>query len=325
MTTAQQAFLARRRVGLGGSDLGAILGLSPWRTGHDVWLDKTGRAAPDADSLPLRFGSFAEEFIAQEYCRTTGNRVERFNTLLQHPTAPIVGNVDRLVVPAGAKRASHMGRVRTDRVLECKTTAMLRRDSAWGEAGTDEIPESYLIQAATYLLLTGCDWVDLAVLVGGSLDFRIYTIGRDAELEAMLIDEATRWWTDYVIGDTPPPPQTESEARQRWSAHRPGAVVELDEEDAESLRELARLKAELRALEKQEEALRDRLIPTFADAETIVFQGAPLATFKANKASPRINWQGIATELNPPPDLLARHTVNQPGPRVLRFSKEIQA
>lgn len=324
---ARQDFLARRRSGLGGSDMGAILCVSPWRTPLDVWLDKTGRATSDADSLPLRFGTYAEEFVAQEYVRATGNRVERFNTLLQHPTAPIIGNVDRLVVPTGAKRASHMGRVRADRILECKTAGIhaAGRDSAWGEPGTDEVPESYLIQGAVYLLLTGCTHLDLAVLIGGNADFRIYTIGRDPELENLLVETARRWWTDHVLADTPPDPQSETEARQRWPVHAPGVCVEIDDQAAADLRALASIKGGILHLEKQEKALRDRLLPAFGDAEHIIFQGQQLATFKANKTGQRVDWQAVASELNPPDELIATHTRTQPGARVLRLSKEIAA
>ncbi len=39
----------------------------------DVWLEKTGKKVDSIDSFALRFGSFAESFIADEYALLTNN------------------------------------------------------------------------------------------------------------------------------------------------------------------------------------------------------------------------------------------------------------
>lgn len=102
-------FHANRLTGLGGSDVGAILGMSKYRTPVDVWAEKTGRTAPIESSLAMRFGSFAEQFVADEYEAQTGNAVERYTAMLRHQSAPLIGHVDRLVIPEGQKKASHKG------------------------------------------------------------------------------------------------------------------------------------------------------------------------------------------------------------------------
>jgi len=97
-------FHAQRLTGLGGSDIGAVLGLSPYRTPYEVWLEKTQRAEPFTGNLATRFGTFAEQFVADEYSHQTGHQVQRFNAMLRHPDAPIIGHVDRLVVPCRTDR-----------------------------------------------------------------------------------------------------------------------------------------------------------------------------------------------------------------------------
>ncbi|WP_410960483.1 YqaJ viral recombinase family protein, partial [Salmonella sp. SAL4361] len=37
-------FLAGRKKGIGGSDVAAILGFSPYKSPYQLWLDKTGRS-----------------------------------------------------------------------------------------------------------------------------------------------------------------------------------------------------------------------------------------------------------------------------------------
>ena len=325
-------FHAERQTGLGGSDLGAILGLNPYRTPFEVWREKSGRAEPFEGNLQTRFGSYAEEFVAREYCDRTGRQVQRYNTLLRHPAAPLLGHIDRLVVPEGAKRASHQREIRTDLGLEAKTAHALAisRNGDWGEPGTDAVPASYLIQCQAYMLLTGCAHWDLAVLFGNS-DFQIYHLHQDQELGEYIVEEASRWWRDYVVADVPPPPSSELEARQRWPGHTPGKVVDLDEAQAELLRDYAALKRQAKSQEAWEKILRDQLFPVLADADEIRINGQAVATYRANKASDKTDWKALADELLrgfDPDDrasYLADYTTTQPGARVLRLGKALEA
>ena len=325
-------FHADRRTGLGGSDLGAIMGLSPYRTPLDVWMEKTGRHTPEVDGIHLRHGQWNEQFIADEYTRATGLKTQRYNALLRHPEAPLIGHVDRLIIPEGAKVASYKTEIRTDRGLECKTASAFAagRDSEWGPSGTDQVPQSYLLQVAAYQALTGCPRWDLAALIGNA-DLRIYHFARDLDLEGYLLEEASRWWRDYVIADTPPPPSSELEARQRWPGHTPGKVLDADPTLYTDLTMLARLKAEIRAKEKEEQALKDRILPALADAEVVAWAGKEIMTYRANKASDKTDWKALADELLrgfDPEDrarYLADYTTTVPGPRVLRLGKALEA
>ena len=331
MTTREQ-FLAERRTCLGGSDIGVIVGVNRWKTPYALWEEKTGRRVDDADSLPMRFGTHAEAFVASEYCRATGRRVERFNAMLRHPSAPIGGHIDRLVIPEGKSRAAVRGRISTDRGLECKTTSAyaLGRDSEWGPDGSDQVPESYLLQVSTYLALTGCEFWDLACLIGNH-ELRVYELRRDLELVDGIIEIATKWWTDHVLADVPPDPVTEAEARQRWRSHQPGKIVEADQTTVDLLKALAVAKAKVKAAETEEQAIKDQLFPRLADADSIVFNGANLASYRQNKDSIRVDWPALGQRLIEDLDeatraaWLADFTRTAPGTRVLRLAKNLEA
>jgi putative phage-type endonuclease len=324
-------FHQERLTGLGGSDIGAILGMNRYRTPYQVWMEKTGRAEAVESSLPARWGIYAEEFVAREYSDRTGAKVQRYNAMLRHPEAPLIGHVDRLVIPEGAKVAAWRKEIRTDLGLECKTVSAyaVGRDSEWGKAGTDEVPRSYLLQVATYQALTGCQHWDLAALIGNT-DFRIYHFTRDAELEGYLLEEASRWWRDYVIADTPPPPSSELEARQRWPGHAPGKVLEADPTLYTDLTMLARIKAEIRQAEQREKVMRDSIIPVLADAEIVTWAGKELLSYRANKDTEKTDWKSLAQRLLPyvsealRAQLLTEFTVTTPGARVLRLAKNLE-
>lgn len=330
--TTQAQFTADRLTGLGGSDLGAILGLNPYRTPFQVWSEKSGRSQPFTGNLQTRFGTHAEQFVADEYCDRTGRRVQRYLGMLRHPQAPLLGHIDRLVIPEGKSIASHRREIRTDMGLECKTAHALAasRGDDWGEPGTDAVPASYLIQCQAYMLLTGCPHWDLAVLFGNS-DFAIYHLHHDRELAEYIIEESSRWWRDYVVADTPPPPSSELEARQRWPGHTPGKVLDADPTLYTDLTMLARLKAEIRAKEKEEQALKDRILPALADAEVVAWAGKEIMTYRANKASDKTDWKALAERLLQTvsealrAQFLAEFTTTVPGPRVLRLGKALEA
>ena len=52
-----EQWLAYRRTGLGGSDAGAIMGVSPYKSAYAVWADKLGALPPTEDSEPMRQGA----------------------------------------------------------------------------------------------------------------------------------------------------------------------------------------------------------------------------------------------------------------------------
>lgn len=324
--------IEERRSGIGGSDLGAILGLNPWRTPFQVYQEKTCQAEPFTGNLQTRFGSYAEEFVAREYCEQTGRQVQRFNAMLRHPTAPLIGHVDRLVIPEGAKRASWRDQVRTDRGLEAKTANAFAagRDSEWGESHTDQIPESYLVQVAAYQALTGCQFWDLAVLFGNQ-EFRIYHLTRDLELEAMILEAAEKFWRDHVLARIPPAPRDEAEARQRWQRHQPGKIQTVDASLEVAIKTYAAEKARLAECEKTCQRLRDAIIPALEDADIIqTDSGLQLATYRSNRDSTKTDWKSLAERLleSYPIDeitsIVREYTTLQTGTRVLRLAKNLE-
>ena len=322
-----------RMTGLGGSDIGAILCLNPWRTPFQVYQEKIGEAAPFDGNLQTRFGTHAEEFVAREYCQQTGRQVQRFKAMLRHHEVPLIGHVDRLVVPVGQKKASHMGQIRTDLGLEAKTASAFAtgRASEWGESGSDQVPESYLVQCAVYMALTECPRWDLAVLFGNT-EFSIYHLSRDLELEEMILDEAARFWTDHVLARNPPTPSSESEARQRWPRQSDGKVIDADDAMAVMFQHLADCKRRGKEVAEEEQALKDLILPMLADADSVRRYGQPLATYRANRDSQKTDWPKLAMAIMSWADFdtyqigewLNKYTTTQPGARVLRLAKDLE-
>lgn len=186
----KQQWLRERKSYIGGSDLGAIAGLNPYRTALDVYLDKTSDDIREETNAAMRWGNLLEDVVAKEYAQVTGYDVEVEPNTIYHPKYKFLGaNIDRWV-----NNGTH--------ILECKT-AGFNKGKEWGDSGTDQIPESYLVQVAYYAAICDVPKVDIAVLIGGQ-DFRIYTYNRNKELEEKLIKIACNFWHNHIEKRIPP-------------------------------------------------------------------------------------------------------------------------
>lgn len=258
-------WLAWRRAGIGGTDAAAILGVSPWRSALDVYLDKRGNLEDAADNASMRWGRALEPVIADAYSEQTGIVFERGLSIVHPQHEELRGSLDGLAA---------------DRVVEIKTA---RTAEGWGEPGSDEVPVHYAAQAMHYLLLTGKALVDFAVLIGGS-DFRIYTIERDEPTIELLRERELAFWREHVVPGIPPPATTARDARARWPLSR-SATVQVDIDVVQALQRLREAKAQMRELERDIEAAESIVLPAFGEAEAIADGDTLLATWKTQKAS----------------------------------------
>lgn len=193
--------IALRRTGVTGTDLPALLGMSPFRSRLDVWLDKRGLAPPVEQTEDMERGTFLEDGARRWYAHRTGYDVHECGTLV-HPHNPLI-----IATPDGLVRTptDHRG-------LEIKMPSSGR---SWGEAGTDAVPEYYLPQVCWEALVLDVETVDVFAVLDGKP--RIFHVRRDRELEGLLVEEAERFWRDHVQADKPPEVSArDAEAVSRW-------------------------------------------------------------------------------------------------------------
>lgn len=182
-----EAQIAERHSGLGGSDAAPALGLSPWKTPLELFLDKRERRELVA-TPSMKWGTLLEPVIRQEYSNVT-KRVVRL------PTGTIRDPKNKFML-------AHVDGITEDgRIFEAKFS---RSAEGWGRPGTDEIPHHYALQVQHYLRVTGLKIADVAVLIGGS-DFRVYEIAADPGLQDLIVEGEGEFW-EKVESGTPPPP-----------------------------------------------------------------------------------------------------------------------
>ena len=214
-----EAQLEERRTGVGGSDAATVLGINPFTTAYELYLDKLGEAPPEDPNFLKEaryWGSVLEQPVCDRYAEETGFKVQRANQLIRSKEHPhMIANIDRKVVGEDRKIG-----------FEAKTAA---RPEGWGDAGSDEIPPYIMCQVQHYLAVTGYDCWDLAVLIGNR-DYRMYRINPIEKIISDLIDAEEEFW-DRVQAKAAPEPQWQSAATTRLIKNlypgTNGQVVEL--------------------------------------------------------------------------------------------------
>lgn len=273
MTPAQRAvWLIERRSGIGGSDASAAVGLSKWKTPLELFLDKRGELET-AENEPMRWGNLLEPVVRQEAADRLGLTIVVPNRIIRHPKVHFaIATVDGI---SNGKR-----------LYEGKTA---RSGDGWGEAGSADIPQDYLLQVQHCLFVTQLDVCDVAVLIGGS-DFRIYEVPADRDLQEMLIAQEAEFW-NLVQSNTPPEPVNAEDVKRRWKLSS-GKQFLAGGAEAEKASILRRAKDMAKFLKDRIEEIETELQSQMKDAAELVGpDGELLATWKNIKANPKFDLE----------------------------------
>jgi len=204
-----------RSKGIGGSDVGALFGLSKWMPLPKLYLQKTGKlfAQNERENEPAEWGTDFEDIIARRFSKKTGRQIRRIGRTLTHPRYPfMVGNPDRFQWDRKRPHAKRRG------VLEIKAT-MFANLKPWSMSG---IPANYYLQLQHYLVLTGCTWGSFAVLFGGNKLVN-FDVERDEQLIAVMIEREREFW-ELVQKQTPPPITLSAEWNKHLAAFFPESI-----------------------------------------------------------------------------------------------------
>lgn len=312
---SREEWLEARLSGVSGSDVAAIVGMSPFRTAMDVFCEKLRLTEGQEETLQMRVGKALGPMLADEYQRQTGLIPFRQDALYRDGDRPwMIGTPDAFV---------------DDPVLGVEfKTASLRQEHDWGD-GDDEIPDYYLTQIAWYAAITKREDWHCAVLIGNS-DFRVYTIRRNRHLEAVLVEKAQEFWERHVLAQEPPvldgSDSAQAYLRSRFPVHRAPLRPASPEEDSLAA-ELSATRKCLADLEERKAELEARLKLVIADAEGIQ-GGSWRATWKKTKDSSSVNWEAVVKHL--PQDeqlkkLIRGATRTKPGVRRFLFKTQGEA
>lgn len=262
-----------RMLGLGGSDMPIILGLSNYKTPYQLYLEKTGLVQPTDEMTDFQYwGHKLEDVIRQEFALRNKVEVQCPDTII-HPFHEFLrGNIDGFIPEWNA-------------ILEVKCSAGWMA-SQWGEDGSDVIPMQYLVQVAHYCAIKNADCAYIAVLIGGN-NYREFKYTRDLVLEEKIINAAKTFW-NCVQTRTPPAAINQVDLNLMFPKHNPEKTVTAEPEIKEQIATLAETKFKIKQLSEVEDQYKFNIMQFMQDAEALVNEdGVPIVSWKANKRGSR--------------------------------------
>ena len=305
-----EAQIEQRAHGLGSSDVSAVCGLNPHAGPLNVYNDKAGIYREDiGDKAPVIYGNYMEPGVLQHYADTHGVKLTLAADIgtVAHPEHPwAMATPDAIAENADGSRW----------LVEAKT-AGFRVKERWGPAGTDEVPEEYLVQCQWQMFVFDLDRCDLHAAV--DREFRTYTILRNDELIDGLYRHAAAFWTNLQAGIPPEIDGSDAGMRLLSSIHPEpkGERIEADAEAEALARELRELYRQADEIDARKKEIRAQLCERIGDARGMTTSVGSLSWGKGRETQ-KTDWKAVVSAIGAPPEVLAAHTKKVTTGRVFR-------
>lgn len=299
----KEKWLQDRKTGIGGSDIGVILGLNPKKTPYQLWAEKTGRVDGSVDNNFTRAGVKLEPMVADWFRDETGYEMKNpGNEIMRHNVHEfVIGTPDRVVMNLATKERG---------VLEIKTTGQI--------IDQDNPPLSWFCQANWYAgiikshgpqdyTVNHLAWFERLTCAFHRLEYDY-----DPTFVDFMVNKAGEFWLNYIQADTPPPPVNGADVANLYRQHQPGKLILATDDLREKIDELKNLRALIKEQEEAEKKLIDMLQIVMGDAESIVVDGIPVVTWKTSKDSTKFDAKAFQ-ETNP--KIYKQFLIQTPGSR----------
>ncbi|MCW5766508.1 MAG: YqaJ viral recombinase family protein [Phycisphaeraceae bacterium] len=166
------------------SETPAVLGVSPWVTPYQLWLQRSGRGQVEV-TKPMLHGTQLEPLAREAYEKLTGH--------VMQPLVLVDGDysasLDGITLDGGL-------------ILEIKSPFKGRDSDLWRAACEGKIPEHYRWQIETQLMVSGAEVAHLYVFDGQE---GILVEQRPKREDWPVIEDGWEGFMRFIAEDLPPP------------------------------------------------------------------------------------------------------------------------
>lgn len=281
-----------RLTGIGGTDAAVCLGVHPYKTPYQLYLEKIGEGEEFEGNAFTFWGTVMEPVLVTKF---RGDHldcdVKVDEPMLRSPKYPwMIAHVDGLIDYDNGDKG----------ILEIKTASSFVADK-WGEEGTDQIPREYICQVMHYMIVTGRKFAKVVVLIGGN-DYREYHVDYDKELADRIIKATSDFWTRVEL-KAPPACETEEDVSARYPVSHSGLAVEANSESVQAVKKLKELKEKKKEIDEAIKGLEVALKNSIGKNEHLMMGDTKLATW-TNVSSMRFDSKRFQKE---EPELFRRY------------------
>jgi len=257
-----------RRRYIGGSDIAAIVGYSPFKNITDVYHDKLNKMQGTTNKA-IQLGEGLEEHLVNMAAARIGDT----------PQLNVVFTNDwrRAQVDAWLPNRQE--------VLEAKVVGIFNprfNPTEWGAEGTSDVPPYYYLQVMWQIYLSNAKGGHLVALIGSGLGYRIYTIPRHDDLIEELERHASNFWHNHVLVGVPPS-QPASLSTYKFIPREKAKRVRIDESLAEDYLQVMEASA---SIDKRKDEIKALVLQAMGDAE-VGYSSAGDFHYKSDKNGKR--------------------------------------
>lgn len=184
LVQGSQAWHDHRATYRNASETPAVLGVSPWVTPYQLWLQRSGRAQVEV-TKPMLHGTQLEPLAREAYEKLTGH--------VMQPLVLVAGDysasLDGITLDGGL-------------ILEVKCPFKGRDSDLWKSVSEGVIPDHYRWQIETQLMVSGAETAHLWVFDGNE---GILVEQRPVRDDWGVIEDGWEGFMRFIAEDLPPP------------------------------------------------------------------------------------------------------------------------
>lgn len=305
---------ALRKQGITGSEIAQVAGVSRYGSALEVWSRKLGLIPPLEVNPDMARGRYLEPALCDWACEEMGLIGCDVGTLQSMENPLIIASPDRLLY-TDATMAYLTG------VLEVKSPRYTT--SYWTHPDDDPfgVDAQYIPQVTWEMAAAGVERAVVGALCYGEL--WLYQLELDPELLGLLTQCAEKFWRDHIVAQVPPEPTAASdqEVLRRLYPREREPLVQIETGGDLDLYVTEWRRFEEYAKDAKSQADRSKASVMSALGE---HEGAQTddwrVTWRQNKPSKKTDWERVARAAGASDELIAEHTREVEGPRVLRYS-----
>lgn len=265
---------------IGGSDVGALLGLNTYSTPQDVYnrlVDpKPHHGSSDDDNGAKRRGKAMEPIIADEYTLTTGRMLQCVERVF-HPVYEYChASPDYAIVSGDRFDSDGVGALE----IKCHNAYVFK------QAVEEGVNKSYYAQLQHYLWVTGWQWGSFGLFWADGWELHWFDVERDESMIARIEETVSTFWNTNVLNRVPPSGEiapVEIPAKHRGQNTQ---IVKRDDPEWRTIVDRYKIACETFDLAKHNKELTEaRLKDLMGDAKTVIGGGGKFTLSEGTNSS----------------------------------------
>lgn len=255
-------WLAERMKGIGSSDAGTLMGISPFSTPLKLWRQRMGIDPPTPESESMRNGHYLEPAVAEYFAGATGSVIDYSSEgdwmAVNNEKDYLRVSPDRLFWPEGAEH-----RMDNRLILEIKSTSKY--------VDPDSLPLYWVCQVQYQMGVMGVPIAAIAWITSNPrLQMGHTWIRFNPAFFKKLTEVIDKFWNENIIKRIEPEPITEEDMMLKWPTSVTDRNVTAEPADVNNCREYLRLTKEKEDLEVQLSAVTALIKKKIGDGEFLV-------------------------------------------------------